>query len=132
MSSGHLYRQLELSASAPKGDFDFGDVMMPERLRIVTLDFVLDVQHTLKVEIPPGGEKVQLVPGGMAGRAGCTRGVKPVAAVPRPDIQYLGLVAFQNATGMRVRHNCHTIASWMTPVTKDAVEFRSASACPMA
>jgi hypothetical protein len=30
----------------------------------LTLNFNLDVQHTLKVDIPPGGEKVQLVPAG--------------------------------------------------------------------
>ncbi|MBB3243170.1 hypothetical protein FHW68_004737 [Pseudomonas sp. Tn43] len=47
----------------PGGDFDFGDVMIPNDPDL-TLDFVLDVQHILKVDIPPGGEKVQLVPAG--------------------------------------------------------------------
>ncbi|MGE8066044.1 hypothetical protein [Pseudomonas sp. NPDC089569] len=45
------------------GDFDMGDNMQPDDPDL-TLDFVLDVQHTLKVDIPPGGEKVQLVPAG--------------------------------------------------------------------
>lgn len=47
----------------PNGDFDFGDVMMPSSSAL-TMNFTLDVQHTLKVEIPPGGEKVQLIPEG--------------------------------------------------------------------
>jgi hypothetical protein len=47
----------------PGGDFDMGDVMLPND-SLLTLNFVLDVQHTLKVDIPPGGEKVLLVPAG--------------------------------------------------------------------
>jgi hypothetical protein len=47
----------------PLGDFDFGDVMLPSS-PVLTMNFNLDVQHTLKVDIPPGGEKVQLVPAG--------------------------------------------------------------------
>ncbi|MBV6822353.1 hypothetical protein [Pseudomonas sp. PD9R] len=62
MSSG-LYTGSLSYRLGPGGDFDFGDVMIPNDPDL-TLDFVLDVQHTLKVEIPPGGEKVQLVPAG--------------------------------------------------------------------
>lgn len=62
MSSGLYTGSLSYSLS-PNGDFDFGDVMIPNDSDL-TLDFVLDVQHTLKVEIPPGGEKIQLVPAG--------------------------------------------------------------------
>ncbi|WP_330165031.1 hypothetical protein [Pseudomonas fluorescens] len=40
-----------------------GDVMQPDDSAL-TLNFNLDVQHTLKVDIPPGGEKVQLTPAG--------------------------------------------------------------------
>jgi hypothetical protein len=45
------------------GDFDLGPVMYPDDSNL-TLDFVLDVQHTLKVDLPPGGEKVALEPEG--------------------------------------------------------------------
>ncbi|POA17196.1 hypothetical protein C1886_23215 [Pseudomonas sp. FW300-N1A1] len=62
MSSG-LYTGSLSYRLGPGGDFDFGDVMIPNDSDL-TLDFVLDVQHTLKVDIPPGGEKVQLVPAG--------------------------------------------------------------------
>jgi hypothetical protein len=62
MSSG-LYTGSLSYRLGPGGDFDFGDVMIPNDPDL-TLGFVLDVQHTLKVEIPPGGEKVQLVPAG--------------------------------------------------------------------
>lgn len=47
----------------PNQDFDMGDVMQPDDSAL-TLNFNLDVQHTLKVDIPPGGEKIDLVPAG--------------------------------------------------------------------
>ncbi|MFY0731589.1 hypothetical protein [Pseudomonas sp. NFX15] len=62
MSSGFYTGSLNYRLG-PGGDFDFGDVMIPDDPDL-TLDFVLEVQHTLKVDIPPGGEKVQLVPAG--------------------------------------------------------------------
>jgi hypothetical protein len=46
-----------------RGDFDFGPLMQSSDGSI-TLDFVLDVQHTLKVDIPPGGNRVSLEPQG--------------------------------------------------------------------
>jgi hypothetical protein len=62
MSSGLYTGDLSYSVG-PNGDFDMGDVMLPNDSNL-TLNFVLDVQHTLKVDIPPGGEKIQLVPAG--------------------------------------------------------------------
>jgi hypothetical protein len=62
MSSG-LYTGTFNYTIAPGGDFDMGDVMIPTD-SYLALHFVLDVQHTLKVDIPPGGEKVELVPAG--------------------------------------------------------------------
>ena len=62
MSSGHYTGSLTYSVG-PQGDFDFGDVLLPNDSAL-TLNFNLDVQHTLKVDIPPGGKKVQLVPAG--------------------------------------------------------------------
>jgi hypothetical protein len=62
MSSGHYTGSLNYSVG-PLGNFDFGDVLIPND-SMLTLNFNLDVQHTLKVDIPPGGEKVQLVPAG--------------------------------------------------------------------
>jgi hypothetical protein len=62
MSSG-LYTGVLSYSIGPGGDFDMGDIMLPSDSDL-TLSFALDVQHTLKVEIPPGGEKVQLVPAG--------------------------------------------------------------------
>ncbi|MCE6981007.1 hypothetical protein EI534_27315 [Pseudomonas frederiksbergensis] len=47
----------------PNQDFDMGDVMQPDDSAL-TLNFNLDVQHTLKIDIPPGGEKIDLVPAG--------------------------------------------------------------------
>jgi hypothetical protein len=62
MSSGYYLGSLTYSVG-PNGDFDFGDVMLPTSSTL-TLNFNLDVQHTLKVDIPPGGDKIQLVPAG--------------------------------------------------------------------
>lgn len=45
------------------GDFSFGAYVQPNDSAL-TLDFVLDVQHTLKVDLPPGGEKIVLEPAG--------------------------------------------------------------------
>jgi hypothetical protein len=62
MSSG-LYTGSLNYRIGPYGDFDMGDVMVPDDSSLA-LNFVLDVQHTLKVDIPPGGNKVELVPEG--------------------------------------------------------------------
>lgn len=45
------------------GHIDFGPLMRPVD-NYLTLDLVLDVQHTLKVDLPPGGNKVSLEPEG--------------------------------------------------------------------
>ncbi|MBV4477096.1 hypothetical protein [Pseudomonas botevensis] len=62
MSSG-LYTGSLTYTVGPSGDFQMGSMMIPNDSNI-TLDFVLDVQHTLKVELPPGGDKVQMEPEG--------------------------------------------------------------------
>lgn len=62
MSSGLYTGSLSYSLG-PNGDFQMGPVMVPDDGNL-TLDFVLDVQHTLKVDIPPGGNKVTLEPQG--------------------------------------------------------------------
>lgn len=62
MSSGE-YRGSLTYTTGPGGDFDFGDVMLPND-SVITLNFTLDVQHSLKVEIPPGGNRIELLPQG--------------------------------------------------------------------
>ncbi len=59
----------------PGGDFDFGDVMMPND-NSLTFNFTLEVDHHIKVEIPPGGNRVQLEPQG-GWQAWLNRGRKP-------------------------------------------------------
>ncbi|OAB53535.1 hypothetical protein [Pseudomonas thivervalensis] len=60
MSSGRYTGSLTYSVG-PGQDIDMGDVMLPNDSAL-TLDFELTVEHTLKVEIPPGGNRVELVP----------------------------------------------------------------------
>ncbi|MFM9381807.1 hypothetical protein [Pseudomonas sp. UV AK001] len=62
MSSG-LYTGSLSYTLGPTGDFQMGPMMVPDDSNL-TLDFVLDVQHTLKVDLPPGGNKVALEPAG--------------------------------------------------------------------
>lgn len=47
----------------PGADFDFGDIMLPTDNQL-TFNFTLDVDHHLKVEVPPGGNRIQLEPQG--------------------------------------------------------------------
>jgi hypothetical protein len=62
MSSGRYTGTFNYTIG-PGSDIDMGDVMIPNDTYL-GLHFVLDVQHTLKVDIPPGGEKISLVPAG--------------------------------------------------------------------
>ena len=84
MSSG-LYTGAMSYSIGPGGDFDMGQVLLPDDGNL-TLDFVLDVQHTLKVEIPPGGNKVLLEPQG-GWRSWLERGASLCACIAiRPSI----------------------------------------------
>nr|WP_180205279.1 hypothetical protein [Pseudomonas sp. SbOxS1]NYU05329.1 hypothetical protein [Pseudomonas sp. SbOxS1] len=74
MSSGRYTGRLSYSVG-PLGDFDMGDVMQPTDSELI-LHFTLEVQHTLKVDIPPGGNRVELVPQG-GWQAWLTQGRKP-------------------------------------------------------
>ncbi|SFH80891.1 MULTISPECIES: hypothetical protein [unclassified Pseudomonas] len=58
-----IYRGSQLYTVGPGMDFDFGDRVVPFD-NVAILDFVLDVDHILKVEVPPGGNRVQLEPQG--------------------------------------------------------------------
>ncbi|MFP3515175.1 hypothetical protein SB766_03070 [Pseudomonas sp. SIMBA_077] len=62
MSSGTYIGQINYTLG-PRADFDLGDIMQPDDPNL-TLVFNLSVLHTLKVEIPPGGNQVQLAPKG--------------------------------------------------------------------
>nr|WP_315417541.1 hypothetical protein [uncultured Pseudomonas sp.] len=59
----------------PMRDFDMGDVMLPDD-NVLTLNFTLSVEHDLKVEVPPGGNRVELVPQG-GWQAWLNQGRKP-------------------------------------------------------
>ncbi|MGB3122357.1 MAG: hypothetical protein WBB95_00940 [Pseudomonas sp.] len=47
----------------PGADFDFGDIMQPTD-NALTFNFTLDVDHHLRAEVPPGGNRIQLEPQG--------------------------------------------------------------------
>ncbi|WP_347901804.1 hypothetical protein [Pseudomonas purpurea] len=57
------YRGPMVYSVGPGGDFDTGDIMRPSDGSLM-LDFTLTVEHVLAVEIPPGGNQVQLIPQG--------------------------------------------------------------------
>jgi hypothetical protein len=62
MSTGHYRGSISYSIG-PNQDFDFGDIMIPNDNTLI-FNFNLDVQHTLKVEVPPGGNRIELLPQG--------------------------------------------------------------------
>jgi hypothetical protein len=62
MRAGTYRGQVTFSVG-PYKDFDMGDVLLPNDDQ-VTLNFILSVDHVLKVEIPPGGDRVELLPQG--------------------------------------------------------------------
>lgn len=62
MNAGQYTGTISYSVG-PGGDLDFGDIMMPND-NVLTFNFVLDVDHQLKVEVPPGGNRIQLEPQG--------------------------------------------------------------------
>jgi hypothetical protein len=74
MSSGKYLGQLTYTLG-PGADFDMGDIMLPSS-NSLTLNFELDVLHTLKVDVPPGGNRVELVPQG-GWQSWLTQGRKP-------------------------------------------------------
>ena len=74
MSTGHYTGTINYTLG-PGQDFDMGDVMLPND-SMLTLNFNLEVQHTLKVEVPPGGNKVVLEPQG-GWQAWLNQGQKP-------------------------------------------------------
>lgn len=62
MSAGIYTGELRYTIG-PGSDFDMGDNMLPDNSSL-TFRFVLDVQHMLKVDLPPGGHRIELVPQG--------------------------------------------------------------------
>lgn len=74
MSAGRYTGTMSYSIG-PGGDFDFGDVMVAND-SLLTLNFQLEVEHTLRVEVPPGGNKVVLEPQG-GWQAWLNHGQKP-------------------------------------------------------
>ena len=74
MSSGQYAGSITYTMG-PGQDFDFGDVMIPDD-NLFTFNFTLDVQHTLKVEVPPGGNHIDLIPQG-GWQAWLNQGRKP-------------------------------------------------------
>ena len=75
MSSGEYKGSLTYT-TGPGMDFDMGDVLVPND-NAITLNFTLDVMHALKVDIPPGGNRIELVPQG-GWQAWLNQGRKPV------------------------------------------------------
>lgn len=74
MASG-TYRGNITYSVGPGMDFDIGDAVIPHD-SMVTINFTLSVEHALKVEVPPGGNQVELLPQG-GWQAWLNQGRKP-------------------------------------------------------
>lgn len=57
------YRGRHVYTVGPGMDFDLGDRVLPND-NVAILNFELDVLHALRIEIPPGGNRIQLEPQG--------------------------------------------------------------------
>ncbi|MGP6431350.1 hypothetical protein [Pseudomonas paraglycinae] len=63
MATGVYTGSLPYSVGPGSADFNMGPFFRADDANL-TLDFVLDVQHELKVSLPPGGDKVTMEPPG--------------------------------------------------------------------
>lgn len=62
MSGGQYHGSITYTMG-PGGDYDFGDVMVLNK-NALTFNFTLSVEHDLKVDLPPGGNHIELIPEG--------------------------------------------------------------------
>ncbi|MBJ2284563.1 hypothetical protein JFT66_10420 [Pseudomonas sp. MF6755] len=76
MASGQYVGSMTYTVGGAGADFDFGDNMVSTGDSSLTLDFTLDVDHILKVDVPPGGNDIELVPQG-GWQAWLNQGRKP-------------------------------------------------------
>ncbi|MCM2363045.1 hypothetical protein [Pseudomonas sp. SR18] len=108
MSSG-LYRGSLTYSMGPRADFDFGDVVIPVQ-NAITFNFALSVEHSLRVDIPPGGNRIELIPEG-GWQAWLNRGRTParlyrdqtfrIAASSRFKMQLECSIVMGNTCGLR-------------------------------
>jgi hypothetical protein len=117
MSSG-LYTGSLTYTLGPGADFDLGPVFNPDD-NSLTLDFVLDVQHTLKVDLPPGGNKVSLEPEG-GWRSWIDSGRKPTRLY-RDQLFYISA-----SSRFKVQMSCE-IDGLFDCMVRDPVSQRSAA-----
>ena len=108
MASGEYRGSLSYSIG-PGRDFDFGDVMIPND-NVLTFNFNLSVEHALKVDLPPGGNRIELLPEG-GWQAWLNRGRQPaklfrdqtfvISASGRFKMQLECSLAIGNTCGLR-------------------------------
>ncbi|EZP62578.1 hypothetical protein BW43_05607 [Pseudomonas sp. RIT357] len=108
MSSGEYTGSLTYTMG-PGLDFDFGDVVIPNDSQL-TLNFNLSVEHDLKVDLPPGGNRIELIPDG-GWQAWLNRGRSPtrlyrdqtfrIAASSRFKMQLECSIVMGNTCGLR-------------------------------
>lgn len=107
--SGGQYTGGITYSMGPGGDYDFGDVIVPNK-NAITFNFTLSVEHDLKVDIPPGGNRIELIPEG-GWQAWLNRGRVParlfrdqtfrIAASSRFKMQLECSIVMNNTCGLR-------------------------------
>ena len=111
MSSGQYVGGITYSIG-PGADYDFGDVIVPSK-NAITFNFTLSVEHALKVDIPHGGNRIELLPDG-GWQAWLDRGRTPtrlyrdqtfrIAASSRFKMQLECSIVMGNTCGLRNGH----------------------------
>ena len=105
MSTGKYTGSITYSVG-PNQDFDFGDIMIPNDTAL-TFNFTLDVQHTLKVEVPPAATGSNWSRKA-AGRPGCN------ATVARNACSATRLSICQPPAASRCASNANTTMATIT------------------
>ncbi len=126
MSSG-LYTGDWTYTVGPGMDFDMGDIMMPSSSTL-TLNFILDVQHTLKVDVPPGGNRVELVPQG-GWQSWLTQGRKPTRLFRDQTFNISASSRFKMQMECQYSHDSRTCAV-LEPVSGHSVPLNVSVSLP--
>ncbi|OPA96055.1 hypothetical protein BFW88_04965 [Pseudomonas fluorescens] len=109
MSTGNYVGSLTYSIG-PGQDFDMGDVMVANDSAL-TLNFNLEVQHTLKIEVPPGGNRVELIPQG-GWQAWLSQGRKPTRLFRDQTFHLYASSRFKMALECQYGANANTCMLW--------------------
>lgn len=108
-------------------DFDFGDLMNVVSGNTFIFNFTLTVKHQLKIEVPPGGNKVELVPQG-GWQAWLNQGRKPTRLFRDQTFSVSSSSAFKMT--LECQHQANNTCALKDPVSNQTVALDIAVSLP--